>query len=133
MQRADGARMTLTGPSLGTPQYMSLEQAMGEKTIDARAGLYALGAVTHEMLVWKPPFTGPSVQAIVSRVPTEDPRPTLAQRRALPELVSAAVPRALEKPRAGRPLLLHDPTWPGRRRNVRRRLRPRNPSRRGGC
>src|SRR5204862_3363594 len=63
VQSAGGARMTQTGLSLGTPQYMSPEQAMGEKAIDARADIYALGAVTYEMLVGEPPFTGPSVQA----------------------------------------------------------------------
>ncbi|MEY4857337.1 MAG: hypothetical protein RLZZ97_2167, partial [Gemmatimonadota bacterium] len=64
VQQAGSERMTQTGMSLGTPQYMSPEQAMGEKHIDARADIYALAAVTYEMLVGEPPFTGPSVQAI---------------------------------------------------------------------
>ena len=58
VQSAGGQRMTQTGLSLGTPQYMSPEQAMGERTIDARADIYALGAVTYEMLAGDPPFTG---------------------------------------------------------------------------
>ena len=89
--------MTQTGLSLGTPQYMSPEQAMGERTIDARSDIYALGAVTYEMLVGEPPFTGPTVQAIVARVMTEEPRPLHTQRKAIPAHVEDAVLRALEK------------------------------------
>jgi serine/threonine-protein kinase len=97
VQQAGGHRMTQTGLSLGTPQYMSPEQAMGEKSIDARSDLYALGAVTYEMLAGEAPFTGPTVQAIVARVMTEEPRPLHAQRKAIPEHVENAVMRALEK------------------------------------
>ena len=89
--------MTQTGLSLGTPQYMSPEQAMGERTIDARSDSYALGAVTYEMLVGEAPFTGPSVQAIVARVLTEEPRAINVQRKAVPGGVEYAVMRALEK------------------------------------
>ncbi len=97
VQSAGGARMTQTGLSLGTPQYMSPEQAMGERAIDARSDIYALGAVTYEMLAGEAPFTGPSVQAIVARLITEEPRPLAAQRKAVPEHIEAAVLRALEK------------------------------------
>ncbi len=97
VQTAGGQRMTQTGLSLGTPQYMSPEQAMGERTIDARSDIYALGAVTYEMLVGEAPFTGPSVQAIVARVLTEEPRSISVQRRAVPAGVEQAVMRALEK------------------------------------
>src|SRR5687768_2692340 len=97
VQSAGGQRMTQTGLSLGTPQYMSPEQAMGERAIDARSDIYSLGAVTYEMLVGEPPFTGPTVQAIVARLLTEDPREITAQRKAIPEHVEAAVLRALEK------------------------------------
>jgi serine/threonine-protein kinase len=97
VQSAGGARMTQTGLSLGTPQYMSPEQAMGERTIDARSDIYALGAVTYEMLAGEPPFTGPSVQAIVARLLSEDPRSLSTQRKAVPAAVENAAMRALEK------------------------------------
>ena len=97
VQQAGGQRMTQTGLSLGTPQYMSPEQAMGERVIDARSDIYALGAVTYEMLVGEPPFTGPSVQAIVARVMSEEPRGITMQRKAVPPVVESAVLRALEK------------------------------------
>jgi serine/threonine-protein kinase len=95
--QAGGARITQTGLSLGTPGYMSPEQAMGERTITARSDIYSLGAVTYEMLSGEPPFTGPTVQAVVARVMTEEPRPLTAQRRNVPAHVEAAVARALEK------------------------------------
>src|SRR6476469_2546425 len=97
VQQAGGQRMTQTGLSLGTPQYMSPEQAMGERTIDARSDVYALGAVTYEMLAGEPPFTGPNVQAIVARLLAEEPRSLAVQRRAVPAGVENAVMRALEK------------------------------------
>jgi len=97
VQHAGGQRMTQTGLSLGTPQYMAPEQAMGEKVVDARADIYALGAVTYEMLAGEPPFTGPTAQAIVARVMTEDPRPLTTQRRSVPPHIQAAVQTALEK------------------------------------
>ncbi|MFO0985725.1 MAG: serine/threonine-protein kinase, partial [Planctomycetota bacterium] len=75
VQQAGGDRMTQTGMSLGTPQYMAPEQALGERMVDARADVYALGAVTYEMLAGEPPFTGPSTQAIVAKMMTERPVP----------------------------------------------------------
>jgi Tol biopolymer transport system component/tRNA A-37 threonylcarbamoyl transferase component Bud32 len=92
-----GTRMTETGMSLGTPHYMSPEQAMGEREITARSDVYALGAVLYEILTGDPPFTGSTAQAIVARVVTEQPRPLLPQRHTIPEHVEAAVLRALEK------------------------------------
>ncbi len=92
-----GSRMTETGMSLGTPTYMSPEQAMGERTLDARTDVYALGCVLYESLVGEPPFTGPSAQAIIARVMTESPRSLTAQRNTVPFHVDAAVGVALAK------------------------------------
>jgi serine/threonine-protein kinase len=94
---AGGERITQTGLSLGTPQYMSPEQAMGEKSLDARTDIYALGAVCYEMLAGEPPFTGPTLPAIVARVMTEAPRPITAQRHTVSAALESAVFRALEK------------------------------------
>ncbi len=97
VQQAGGERMTQTGLSLGTPQYMSPEQAMGERTLDARADVYALGAVLYEMLTGDPPFTGSSVQAIVARILSERPTPIETLRDTVPSSITAAVSRALAK------------------------------------
>src|SRR6185312_9727021 len=97
VEQAGGQRMTQTGLSLGTPQYMSPEQAMGEREIGARSDIYSLGAVTYEMLTGEPPFTGPSAQAIVAKVVTQDPAPIIPQRRSVPPAVEDAVLTALEK------------------------------------
>jgi serine/threonine-protein kinase len=92
-----GSRMTETGMSLGTPHYMSPEQAMGEREITARSDIYALGCVLYEMLTAEPPFEGATAQAIVARVLTESPRGLRAQRKSIPPNVEAAVLTALEK------------------------------------
>ena len=95
--KASGSRMTETGMSLGTPHYMSPEQAMGEREITARSDIYALGAVLYEMLTGEPPFTGNTAQAVVASVLTESPRPLATQRHTIPRHVEAAVITALEK------------------------------------
>ncbi len=97
VQQSGGARMTQTGLSLGTPQYMAPEQAMGDKQVDARADIYALGAITYEMLAGEPPYTGANAQAIVAKLLTEAPRPLAIVRPAVPEHVDAAVLTALQK------------------------------------
>jgi hypothetical protein len=97
VQQAGGHRMTQTGLSLGTPQYMSPEQAMGERTIDARSDIYALGAVTYEMLAGDPPFAGSSVQAIVAKIISEKPTPLHTVRDTVPAGVEHAVLTALAK------------------------------------
>ncbi len=95
--KAGGGRMTETGMSLGTPHYMSPEQAMGEREITARSDVYALGCVTYEMLVGEPPFTGPTAQAIMAKVMTAEPAGLTGQRKSIPPGVEAAVFTALEK------------------------------------
>jgi len=92
-----GSRMTETGMSLGTPHYMSPEQAMGEREITVRSDVYALGCVLYEMLTGEPPFTGPTAQAIVAKVMTAEPAGLTAQRKTVPPYVDAAVLTALEK------------------------------------
>ena len=94
---ASGERITQSGFSLGTPQYMAPEQAMAERTIDARADIYALGVVLYEMLSGEPPFTGPTAQAVVARVMTDRPRPLAAARETIPPHVESAVMTALAK------------------------------------
>jgi len=95
--KAGGTRMTETGMSLGTPQYMSPEQAMGEREITARSDIYALGCVLYEMLVGEPPFTGPTAQSIVAKMMIDDPRPPSASRRSIPAALEEATLRALER------------------------------------
>jgi serine/threonine-protein kinase len=97
VQHAGGERMTRTGLSLGTPQYMAPEQAMGDRVVDARADVYALGAVTYEMLAGEAPFSGPTAQSVVARVLTEAPPPLATRRPNVPPHVDAAVRTALEK------------------------------------
>ena len=97
VSNAGGTRITQTGLSLGTPHYMSPEQATGDRVIDGRTDIYSLGALTYEMLTGEPPHTGTTSQAIIARVLTERPRSIRASRPSVPEHVEAAVERALEK------------------------------------
>jgi eukaryotic-like serine/threonine-protein kinase len=97
VSQAGGKRMTETGLSLGTPYYMSPEQATGDRQIDARSDIYALGAVLYEMLSGDPPHTGSTAQAIIAAVVTEEPRDIATRRPRLAPHVAEAVHRALEK------------------------------------
>ncbi len=99
---AGGERITETGLSLGTPSYMSPEQASGTELVDARSDQFALAAVAYEMLVGEPPHTGASTQAIIARLMTEVPRSIRAVRPAVPAEVESAVQRALAKAPADR-------------------------------
>src|SRR3954451_4623668 len=95
-------RLTKTGLSLGTPAYMSPEQAAGERELDARTDIYSLGVVLYEMLAGEPPYTGPTAQAIVARSLTEKPRPLRQVRETIPEGVERGVQKALAKVPADR-------------------------------
>jgi serine/threonine-protein kinase len=99
---AGGTRLTDTGLSLGTPEYMSPEQATGERELDARSDMYSLGAVVYEMLVGEPPHTGNTVQAIIAKVVSVEPQPVSSVRHSVPGNVDAAVQCALAKTPADR-------------------------------
>ncbi|MFN2316705.1 MAG: serine/threonine-protein kinase, partial [Gemmatimonadales bacterium] len=94
---AAGGRMTETGLSLGTPHYMSPEQATAEKEITARSDVYSLASVLYEMLTGSPPHTGASAQQIIMKIVTEEAAPVTKVRKAVPGNVAAAVAKALEK------------------------------------
>jgi eukaryotic-like serine/threonine-protein kinase len=94
---AAGGRMTETGLSLGTPHYMSPEQATAEKEVTARSDVYSLGSVLYEMLTGSPPHTGASAQQIIMKIVTEQAAPVTSLRKAVPPNVAAAVAQSLEK------------------------------------
>jgi serine/threonine-protein kinase len=94
-------RLTESGLSLGTPAYMSPEQACAEPNIDRRTDIYSLGCVLYEMLAGEPPYTGPTPQAIVARRLTEPP-PRLRTIRDAPESLEQAIHRALARSPADR-------------------------------
>ncbi len=94
---AGATRMTATGLSLGTPAYMSPEQAMGDREVDARSDVYSLGTMLYEMLVGDPPHSGSTAQAIVAKVLTEKPVPVTVHRETVPVNVAAAIQKALHK------------------------------------
>ena len=97
VSNAGGQRVTQTGLSLGTPMYMSPEQATGDRVIDRRTDIYSLGAVTYEMIAGEPPHVGATSQAIIARLLTEKPRALSTVRATVPEHVDDAVQCALEK------------------------------------
>jgi serine/threonine-protein kinase len=99
---AAGGRMTETGLSLGTPHYMSPEQATADKDITARSDIYSLASVLYEMLTGNPPHTGASAQQIIMKIVTEDAAPVTTLRKSVPANVAAAVAKSLEKLAADR-------------------------------
>jgi serine/threonine-protein kinase len=94
---AAGGRMTETGLSLGTPHYMSPEQATAEKEISARSDVYSLGSVLYEMLTGEPPHLGNSAQQIIMKIIADEARPVTELRKSVPHNVAAAVAKSLEK------------------------------------
>jgi len=95
-------RLTETGLALGTPHYMSPEQATGDLDVGPAADIYGLGCVLYEMLMGEPPFSGSSPQAILGRIITTSPTPITELRKTVPPNVEAAVRKALEKVPADR-------------------------------
>jgi serine/threonine-protein kinase len=97
LSHAGGARLTETGLSIGTPHYMSPEQAMGDRELDARSDVYSLGAMLYEMLAGDPPYTGSTAQAIVAKVITEKAPSVTVHRDTVPAHVAASIEKALAK------------------------------------
>jgi tRNA A-37 threonylcarbamoyl transferase component Bud32 len=102
VQESGGSRLTETGLSLGTPHYMSPEQATGDRNVDARSDLYSLASVLYEMLVGEPPMTGKTVQSVIAKLLTEPAMHVRTVRPTVSEQVDAAVARALSKVPADR-------------------------------
>ena len=102
VKEAGGNRLTQTGLSLGTPQYMSPEQATGDRGIDARSDVYSLAAVLYEMLAGEPPVTGASAQSMIAKLMTESPTHLRVLRSTIPVEIDAAVAKALSKTPADR-------------------------------
>ena len=99
---AGGDRLTQTGMAIGTPLYMSPEQASGHEAVDPRSDMYSLACVIYEMLAGGPPFSGPTPMAVIARH-TMDQVPSIrVVRRAVPEGVERVIFRALEKTPADR-------------------------------
>jgi serine/threonine protein kinase len=102
VREAGGERLTETGLSVGTPQYMSPEQATADRHLDGRSDIYSLGAVLYEMLAGEPPFSGTSAQAVIAKLMTERPTRLRTVRDTVPEGVDTAAARALAKVPADR-------------------------------
>ena len=94
---AGAGRITETGLSLGTPHYMSPEQATGDRDVDPRSDFYALGCVLYEMLAGQPPFSATTAQAVLVKILTADAPSITSERRTVPPHVGHALAKALEK------------------------------------
>ena len=103
-----GEALTSTGTIIGTPGYMSPEQAAGDKFIDARTDIYSLGCVLYEMLAGEPPFTAPTAQAVIARLMTESARPLATVRSTVSRPLAGAVEQAMAKSPADRPATAAD-------------------------
>jgi serine/threonine protein kinase/tetratricopeptide (TPR) repeat protein len=102
VKAAGGERLTETGLSIGTPEYMSPEQVAGERDIDARSDIYSLACVLYEMLAGQPPFTGATGQAVLARHVTDAVPPITTVRSGLSAAVAGAITKALGKAPADR-------------------------------
>jgi serine/threonine-protein kinase len=97
LRKAGGTRLTQTGMSIGTPQYMSPEQAAGEKEIDGRADIYALGTLLFEMLTGEVPHAGPTAQAVIAKVMTTEARVVTSVRPSVPNRVAEVIRKSLSR------------------------------------
>ena len=97
VSNAGGSRLTQTGLSLGTPQYMSPEQATGDRQLDSRTDIFSLGALLYEMLTGEPPYSGTTAQAVIAKLLTDEPRPTRLLRPTVPEHIADATECALAR------------------------------------
>ena len=102
VREASGSRMTETGLSLGTPQYMSPEQATGDRAIDKRSDIYSLAAVFYEMIAGEPPVSGVSAQAVIAKLMTEKPTRLRVLRDSISAEMDNATAKALAKVPADR-------------------------------
>ncbi len=99
---AGGGRLTETGLSLGTPYYMSPEQATGDRAVGPPSDTWALGCVLHELLVGEPPYTGATAQAVLAKILNAEPASACTVRPAVPRHVDATIRKALERMPADR-------------------------------
>ncbi|MFH1765549.1 MAG: protein kinase, partial [Gemmatimonadota bacterium] len=99
---AGGERLTQSGFAIGTPSYMSPEQATGEAHLDRRSDVYSLGCMTFEMLAGEPPFSGPTGAAIIAKQASQDAPPLRVVRPRVPWGIEQAVEKALAKVPADR-------------------------------
>ena len=95
-------QLTSTGIALGTPAYMSPEQASGSREVDARTDVYALGCVLFELLAGEPPYTGPTPQVVIARALIERPRPIHPLRTAVTPALDAVIAKAMAAKPAAR-------------------------------
>jgi len=102
LSESTDSKITQTGTTVGTPAYMSPEQAAGERALDARSDVYSLGCVVWEMIAGEPVFSGPTAQAVLMRRFSETPRPLREVRETVPEGIERAVAKALAKSPADR-------------------------------
>ena len=94
---AEESRLTVTGMAVGTPAYMSPEQAMGEREVDGRSDMYSLGIVAYQMLAGETPFKATNTPAMLMKHVSEPPAPLRSRRADVPESLASAVERALAK------------------------------------